>query len=635
MEGFSFRIAVFGGYFALKKKLSLFLLSACLLLSACGNNAAVDPTPTPDGTPGGTAGTNDPAATSHAPAQNLRATPDGPMLYVWRHDDELRFVLMGAVENGVLAAWSPDAVTVNGTALSAFAQTVQPDDENGAARVEAGFDFSLWNSAYHPDWDVQCSLLPIGSEVDVFTEKGSLGRATIESVACFAATEDGARPSGLSQVAAGQTLGVYGTLKAQGLFGWDAMMFFASFASAPGGGRSDNPYIVMQQSDVAFTAEGDFLNDGTTQTLKVNAKQAATAEFAYYHFPAQLFRGESLLGQIDLNVYQYSTFGRMAFVDLLGNGRQKLIWLHNYGLRVYDIAPGSITQEPVGCITGMGENAMLQLMPYVPLVSAGEADGAKGVYQIIPGGENAAEYRLLGGAKRGALFGNEKNSTLNNDTLDARGNDDIVYAYQSAQPMAAAPSVVLRVPFCNAGDAIDVYNQKGKVGTAVVQAPSMWFSDAIAAFEITGTLKDAQLGDTKASGLLIGVGTGINPIPREVLVEKHSTYTLFTADIDNDGADETLRWEPAVSIPAKNAYDPPQHPINIARGEESLGHVNYVYDDDYTQPDAIALMDIDGDGVFELILTTKGHNAYTKVYRWENGTFAETELGHQSSSLVR
>lgn len=109
-------------------------------------------------------------------------------------------------------------------------------------------------------------------------------------------------------------------------------------------------------------------------------------------------------------------------------------------------------------------------------------------------------------------------------------------------------------------------------------------------------------------------------------------YYLLTADIDDDGADESLSWD----MSTRDDFE--AHKIFVTRGSERLCTVDFWYDYDFTRPEEFAyttplnpmLLDLNGDGVYELILQTYGHNSYLIVYTWENDEYIRTGAGYYS-----
>ena len=101
-------------------------------------------------------------------------------------------------------------------------------------------------------------------------------------------------------------------------------------------------------------------------------------------------------------------------------------------------------------------------------------------------------------------------------------------------------------------------------------------------------------------------------------------YVIYELDIDGDDVIETLMWDRR----AASAMDDEgvTHPLILSRGETRLQTLAFFYDDDYTYPLDPEFIDLDGDGVYELILSGHGHNTYVSVYRFENDAFVETGI---------
>jgi len=74
------------------------------------------------------------------------------------------------------------------------------------------------------------------------------------------------------------------------------------------------------------------------------------------------------------------------------------------------------------------------------------------------------------------------------------------------------------------------------------------------------------------------------------------------------------------------------------RGTTRLCTVNFWYDHDFANPEAFActipsdpmLLDIDGDGVYELALRATGHNSYINIYALQNDEYVRTGAGYYS-----
>jgi len=124
--------------------------------------------------------------------------------------------------------------------------------------------------------------------------------------------------------------------------------------------------------------------------------------------------------------------------------------------------------------------------------------------------------------------------------------------------------------------------------------------------------------------------------PREIVVEAREggdgRYTIIKADIDNDGVEEVLSWD----MSARDGGE--DHTITVARESETLCTVNYWYDYDFSRPEEFAytvpsgpvLLDINGDGVYELVLQAHGHNSYIAIFAWENEEYVRTGAGYYS-----
>ena len=111
-------------------------------------------------------------------------------------------------------------------------------------------------------------------------------------------------------------------------------------------------------------------------------------------------------------------------------------------------------------------------------------------------------------------------------------------------------------------------------------------------------------------------------------------YYIIHADIEGDGIEETIRWAMSANYDAERL----EHPIYVLRNSEIISEVTFWYDFDYSNPDEYAytipedpsLLDINGDGVYELILRANGHNSYIRIYAWENDAFIDTGARYYS-----
>ncbi|MCL2326600.1 MAG: hypothetical protein FWC40_08930 [Proteobacteria bacterium] len=126
---------------------------------------------------------------------------------------------------------------------------------------------------------------------------------------------------------------------------------------------------------------------------------------------------------------------------------------------------------------------------------------------------------------------------------------------------------------------------------------------------------------------------------------------VLTVDFDNDGAEEQIVWDITEVRRANDneaaAMDNDGYEngdtgvegglIHIMRGETRLTSTEFWYDYDhancaeyaYTYPYDPILLDISGDGIYELILSGgESHNSYLNIKHWVNGAFVETGAGY-------
>ena len=214
------------------------------------------------------------------------------------------------------------------------------------------------------------------------------------------------------------------------------------------------------------------------------------------------------------------------------------------------------------------------------------------------------------------LIGGEPLSAV--DREDLQWDDDGFPAYQTTCPLVEEGSVI---------SIIDI--QTGTLaGTATIENCTYFYEESSGSEMLNvGCMLDLPL----AKGHYLGIAYNANVNPRPVTKAQSGSgeqaVVNIHVDIDGDGTEEALFW--AMSG-AGDSEDMTEHPIEIKRNEQTLSTVNFFYDNDYTNPVIPALLDINGDGVYELLLAGEGHNEYMNVYLWENDAFVETELGFYS-----
>ena len=161
------------------------------------------------------------------------------------------------------------------------------------------------------------------------------------------------------------------------------------------------------------------------------------------------------------------------------------------------------------------------------------------------------------------------------------------------------------------------YSFEGSSGSDVLEGKFAFVDASLdsAYFAIAGTL-DMRPREVAEAGVEGGYGQ----------------YYVLTADVDNDGAEETISWD--MSTPDGQE----EHTIFVLRGSTRLSTVRFWYDYDFSRPEEFAytvplnpsLLDINGDGAYELVLQAKGHNSYVRVYAWENDEYKYTGAGYYS-----
>ncbi len=186
-------------------------------------------------------------------------------------------------------------------------------------------------------------------------------------------------------------------------------------------------------------------------------------------------------------------------------------------------------------------------------------------------------------------------------TADGLSVGQTVYAYDLAHPQQAEPCVVTGLDF--------------------------WVEGASGEDMFQTTLKtSASLVD--GAYLVLPVERLLYPRPIKTTFDVgEGTLYIAEVDFDGDGTVETLRWDSREDLPDG---DGTQHPIHIMRGDTELGVLSFFYDFEYTNPENPALVDLNGDGVYELVLSGNGHNVYCYIYTWQDDGFRPTQARYYS-----
>jgi len=103
-------------------------------------------------------------------------------------------------------------------------------------------------------------------------------------------------------------------------------------------------------------------------------------------------------------------------------------------------------------------------------------------------------------------------------------------------------------------------------------------------------------------------------------------YVVYQLDIDGDGIMETLFWDRRAASAMDE--DGVMHPLILSRDGTQLQTLAFFYDNNYTSPLEPQFIDLDGDGVYELILAGTGHNTYVSIYRLANDAFVKMDAGY-------
>jgi hypothetical protein len=101
----------------------------------------------------------------------------------------------------------------------------------------------------------------------------------------------------------------------------------------------------------------------------------------------------------------------------------------------------------------------------------------------------------------------------------------------------------------------------------------------------------------------------------------------YELDIDGDGTPVKIEWD-RDSFPLDEAGV--LHPLVVSRDNHTLQTIEFFYDNDYTTPIEPDFVDLNRDGMYELILAGTGHNTYVSVYQWEDDKFVETDARYYS-----
>lgn len=199
-------------------------------------------------------------------------------------------------------------------------------------------------------------------------------------------------------------------------------------------------------------------------------------------------------------------------------------------------------------------------------------------------------------------------------TFDGKPLDD---ALRESDKRGTPASAYLGV-----GQEVRLYVPDGYAGLCDVLSLSYSYTED-AGDALTAALAPREAMDgLPENDMLALAGAFVNMVPRAVETTDGEDTLTLACDIDGDGRAETLKW---------NAGDEPtaedEHPIVISRAGAEIGRVSFVYGDE-TEPLPPRLMDVNGDGVFELILSGEGASSYLSLYVWKNDRFVPTGLGY-------
>lgn len=199
-----------------------------------------------------------------------------------------------------------------------------------------------------------------------------------------------------------------------------------------------------------------------------------------------------------------------------------------------------------------------------------------------------------------------------------------------------SPLYTTSLPYAEVGQLLQLYDMASgsHTGSGKLTSLDYIFEQSSGSDLVTAGI---DLKETPGNSDYLAVSGTFNMRPREVkeLSVEGGDGMLYVlqADIDGDGSLETVSWEKV-----SQGNDPNTHTISISRDNTLLCSLDFWYDYDFANPDdnaysipnPPALLDINGDGVYELILQTHGHNSSVHIYAWENNAFHDTGVGYYS-----
>lgn len=592
-------------------KLLIFLMALCVCaLSGCTLPAdAIDsPAPTAVETP--TAATPTAAPPSTAPptetptaAPSPTAQPQAitPILYVWRQGDALNYQLIGAVENGAVIAALGENLTVDTLPLSEAEPLLRK--ELSAAR-EASDNFGGTSALAAivartgVDWrtDIRAHLINTpyitpGQSVSLFTSAGTAGNCTVDSVSAWGSEINGVPHYGL-----------FGRLLPGDGFDPDALLGEMTFA-LPQGASAQRVYFPAQVSEEQVKFDPALLDltvrlTPYDQTKIVLTQSGRTLETA---------QGDALTGC------------RFALIDPLGDGALTLMAFGGPSVRSFvfgpeSIQPGKLAYDSPYIDVSTLPTARVQL-PDAPQPISGGAffhlTSTRAVLQI-------------GAVHSGKMLPNTDTLHINNIKAGDPAIAGVVPQAFEADPLNPSGSVIVTNTACQPGARLSVYSPKKKLGEIALGGMFPAYSGASGSVYTRYEIESGIDTLSSVPAFAMAFTSQINPLPRAVQIEQSDTRTKLVCDIAGDGKQYTLTQERKAKLRQGESYSAP---IRIALDGKTVQEVPCEFDDIYTTGGTFHLMDLDGDGDFDLLREGFGHNSFLVVMEWKDGKFADTEVG--------
>lgn len=116
---------------------------------------------------------------------------------------------------------------------------------------------------------------------------------------------------------------------------------------------------------------------------------------------------------------------------------------------------------------------------------------------------------------------------------------------------------------------------------------------------------------------IIGVNCDWNALPRIPEIIEPGAYSI---DLDNDGEDEVLK---ITENPDSKTKDITNIQAFVEKNGDRILELDFNLEDPYTVKYNIFFLDLDGDGIMEMVETTIGHNISISVYQLRDSKFSK------------